>query len=145
MGFQKDVMQIKIGADFFRTFTDKDKALSNLGVTGSATATRFLSEALYTNSLKADSGNVCNLLTVSCLDAKASKIPCIFGVETITPSEATGVVVINGELQANVISSTGIVEGQELHLTGDDGNVYSVTITVDGSGTPSLSLTEVTD
>ena len=136
-------MQIKIGSDSFPTFTQKDKSLSNLDVTGSASATRVLTDALYASSIKAESGNFCNLLTVSCLEAKGAKLACIFGVENITPSETTGAVVINGELQASVLSSTGIIEGQQLHLTGDDGNIYSVEVTVDGTGTPSLTLTEV--
>lgn len=135
-------MQIKIGGTTFPTFTEQDKALSHLSVTGSVTANKVLADNGYFRTVNMENASVCGLMTVTCLDAQGVKAPCIFDVQNITPSSTTGAITVNGELQATVLSASGEIEGAALHLTGDDGNIYALTVKVEG-GEPSLVVEEV--
>lgn len=135
-------MRVTVGNVSYPTFVQKDKSYSNMEVDNTMSAQRLLGRGVFAETVSAENATICGVLTVKCMSAEAIKAPCIFGVETLTPNQASGVITVHGEVQATVLSATDMVETQELHLQGNDGKTYKMTIDVVG-GDPGIQLAEV--
>lgn len=135
-------MRVTVGNVFYPTFVPKDKSYNNMEVDNTMSAQRLLGRGVFAESVSAENATVCGVLTVKCVNAEAIKAPCIFGVETLTPNQTSGIITVHGELQATVLSATDLVETQALHLPGNDGKTYSLSIDVVG-GDPGIQLAEV--